>query len=112
MCHLDVSAGRIKSILSVLDVDTVTSVSLSKTHVFTFLRNLENLRRLLPVVGFDYDGSSYMRSRCYFLCTLRRSVNTQLYMQNCTVQPFLNHEDIRENGIVTILSRTRSSNSG
>ena len=54
--------GQDKKYLSVLDVHTVTSVSLSKTIVFTFLGNLENLRRLLPVVGFDYDGSSYMRS--------------------------------------------------
>ena len=62
--------------------------------VITLIENLENQRRpsSLPVVGFDYDGSSYMRNRYYFLCILRSFVYTYLSVHAdlyCTVQSFL-----------------------
>ena len=33
----------------------------------------------LPVVGFDYDGSSYRRSGPYFLSVLRRIVHSSVH---------------------------------
>ena len=56
--------------------------------VITLIENLENQRRpSLPVVGFDYDGSSYMRSLytfCLFCAGLYTllSVHAELY---CTI---------------------------